>query len=123
MLNSNNFSSESAINIINECLIFTLPQELNREVLGVIKRDILNKINEQNLIGVIIDFCSINVIDSFEFEKIVELIKVIELLGLRGIIVGLQPGIVSTLIYLNINTDSLTTCFNLEEGLSFLTKV
>ena len=121
MVNCNDLSMDSTLNIVNDCLIIALPGELSKEFLDRLRSEVFAKIQNSKIKGAVLDFCMVNIIDRFEFNEIADLLKTIELLGIESVIVGLQPGLVIALLDLNVLTDNLKTFLNLEEGLKHLT--
>jgi rsbT antagonist protein RsbS len=120
MSSLDNFISNSAMNTVERCLILTLPQDIDEDVIKNIKKDLLNRIMVSKLIGVIMDFGTIKIMDSYEFNEFLEIIKMVRLLGLETVCVGFQPGVVSALVDMNVNTDGLTTFLNAGDGLEYL---
>ena len=48
--------------------------------------------------------------------------QMIKMLGYRSVITGLNPGVVASIIYLDLDIDNVTTALQLEDALSFLSK-
>ena len=120
MSNSNEIDGNSGINIVEDCLILTLPSDINTDQFIPLKKSILNKVSQNHLIGVIFDFNSISIMDSYEFNEFLNLTKMVKLFGVPAIIVGLQPGVVSALVDMDVDTDELLTFLNLDRGLNYL---
>lgn len=113
-------TDSSVMNVVEGCLILTIPKDIDDSVISGIKEDLLKRISDNKVAGVIIDFGSLNIIDSFEFSEFTGLMRMAKLLGVESAIVGLQPGLVSALVDMNIDTGDLNTFLNIEQGLEFL---
>ena len=55
--------------------------------------------------------------DSEDFHQIRQIIRMSKILGARAVLVGLNPGIISSLVYLNVQTHEITTALNLEQAI------
>ena len=122
MNTSGEINGSNGINIVEKCLIVTLPNAIDNDIIESIKNNLLEKVSRNKLNGVIFDFSSLTIMDSYEFTEFIQLSRMIKLFGVPTLFVGLQPGIVSALVDLNIDTDELLTFLNLEHGLNFLRK-
>lgn len=114
----NDIAGSLGMNIVEDCLILSVPDEIDNDILELLKNNVLQKITANSLKGMIIDFSSLAILDSYEYNEFLKLIKMIKLFGLSVFVVGLQPGIVSALIDMDVDTDGLLTFLNLEEGLN-----
>ncbi len=118
----NDFSSNYGINIVDDCLIVKLPVEVNEDSIISVSEEIMNTVTKSRFLGVIFDFGSVTIIDSFEFNKLRELILMIRMFGIMSVLAGLQPGVVSALVDMDVETNDLKAFLNLETALNYIVK-
>jgi len=102
------------------CVLATLPAELAPGLLVQFELDLLAKIRESELRGVVIDLSSLELMDLTDFRKLSRIAKMTEVLGARAILVGLRPGVVAGLVALGASAEGLDTALNVELGLERL---
>jgi len=115
--------SQAAMYVIQGCFIVPIQVELNDELMLQIQEDILERVNKTGIKGVIIDVSGVAVIDSSLGRAIRDTARMASLLGVKTIISGLRPGVVSSLIDLDFKIEDVLTAINLEEGLRLLAPV
>ncbi len=113
--------SGSGLNIIRQCLVVNLPEELDENIIGELTKNVFNFLPGQDIKYSVFDFASIDVIDSYEFNKIMDLLSSVQLLGIESAIAGIQPGVAAYLIDVNIDVKIRYSFLNVEQALSFLT--
>ena len=113
-------SIDTATSVVFGCLVTTLQGELYPETLSQVKRDVLNKVHSTTLKGVIFDMSAVRMLDSYSFEYLVKIVKTIKLLGVEAVFTGLQPGVVSSIVELDIDFEGFRAFFDLEDGLNYL---
>ncbi len=85
--------------------------------------DILAKIQETNAKGLIIDVTAIDVLDSFITRVLVEIAKMANIMGVKTVLVGMQPAIAITLVEFGMELTGIQTALNLEKGLELIEKI
>ena len=111
---------KTSINIVGQCLILSLPTKLSSEIIAEIRNDVLVTLSEFNINGVVVDLSSLKLIDSFEFNEIIAISKMIELMGQKIVFSGIQPAIVTTIIDMEIELGDINSFRTLENGLDFI---
>ena len=96
-----------AMQLTGKWLVATLPSDLEEETLNRFRRKILAKIHSRGLQKVAIDISGVRVVDSHNFENIKKTMEMISLLGATAKLVGLSPGLITSLIALNVDTDMM----------------
>ena len=104
------------------CLVVPIQEELSKYSAHHIQTKVLERIPASSLEGVIIDLTGVAVIDSILWDVFSKTIQMIKMLGYPTVITGLNPGVVASIIYLNVDIDNVTTALQLEDALSLLTK-
>ena len=71
-------------------------------------------------LGVIFDFSAIDFLDRESFIECQKLAKMIKVMGQNTVLCGLKPGIISTLVDLEVDTQGIRTAANLESAYKVL---
>ena len=106
--------------VTKDCLVVPIQEELHMESLHRIQEDILNRVYEKSIKGVIIDVTGVAIIDRLIAQKIFDSARMASLLGAETVITGLRPGTVSSLVDLEFDQGDVTTAINLEGGFRLL---
>jgi rsbT antagonist protein RsbS len=120
-----NYSVESTKISMHEtqgCLVVLIQEELSKEAAQRIQKNLLKQVHAKNIKGVVIDLSGVKIIDSTLWEVFSKTAKMIKMLGFPSVITGLGPGVVASIIDLNLDFSDITTSMNLEGGLEILTR-
>lgn len=99
------------------CLLATLPHELTPGTLEQFELDLLAKVRENMVSGVVIGLGALELMDLTEFAKLKRIVQMTQMLGPKTVVVGLRPGVVAGLVALGADARGLTTALNVELGL------
>ena len=114
---------ETAMSILRSCLVVTLPGELDDDTLRRIRTDILESIQAAKIRGMILDLCTVRLLDSFAFNFLADTARMTSLMGVASVFVGLQPGVVSSLVDLEVEIDDIRTALTMEDGFEQIQQV
>ena len=84
------------------------------------QQDLIDQIGEHRARGIIIDVAALDVLDSFGSRTLRNIAEMARLRGAVTVIVGIQPDVAFTMVQLGMDTGSVHTALDLEEGLAFL---
>jgi rsbT antagonist protein RsbS len=84
------------------------------------QQDLINQIGEHRARGVVIDVAALDVLDSFGSRTLRDLAEMARLRGAATVIVGIQPEVAFAMVSLGMDTGSVHTALDLEEGLAYL---
>lgn len=115
--------SKVTMHITRGCLVVLIQVELYDKVLLQIQGDILERVKETGVKGVIIDVSGVDVIDSFIAQTISDTARMASMLGATTVLTGLKPGVVASLIDLDFEPKGIQTAITLEEGFRILEPV
>ena len=115
--------SETAMSVVRNCLVVTIQGELHDDTLIRIRTDILEKIQATNVRGLILDFCTVRALDTFAFKSFTDTAKMASLLGVSTVFVGLQPGVVSALVDLEVEITDVRAALTIEDGFEQLQEI
>ncbi len=104
------------ISLTHGCLVASIQVDLDEEILATFRRDLLERIHGCGATGVILDVSGVALMDAEDFEALRGCITMAGLMGARAVLVGLQPGVVSALIDMDVNTDGIEATLDLEEA-------
>ncbi len=85
------------------------------------QRDLIDQIGRDRARGVIIDVAALDVLDSFGSRTLRNIAEMARLRGAVTTIVGIQPDVAFAMVELGLDTGSVHTALDLEEGLEYLT--
>jgi rsbT antagonist protein RsbS len=103
-------------------LIASIHTALDDSQMVRFQRDLIAQIGEHRSRGVIIDVAALDVLDSFGSRTLRGIADMARLRGAITVIVGIQPDVAFAMVYLGMDTGSVYTALDLEEGLAYLNK-
>jgi len=115
--------SETAMSVVRNCLVVTIQSELHDDILMRIRTDILEKIQATMIRGLILDFCAVHALDTFAFKSLTDTAKMASLLGVSAVFVGLQPGVVSALVDLEVEIADVRAALTMEDAFEQLQNI
>ncbi|WP_062197251.1 STAS domain-containing protein [Massilibacterium senegalense] len=101
-------------------LLVSIQVELDDQTTLQFQEDLLQKIYETGVEGVVIDLTSVDIIDSFIAKILGDIVKMASLMGAKVVLTGIQPAVAITLIDLGITMDGIETALDLEQGIEKL---
>ena len=122
LMNDSTESTRITMHETQGCLVVPVQEELSKQAAQQIQGKILKYIHAGSLKGVVIDLSGVQIIDSVLWEVFSKTIRMIKMLGLPSVITGLNPGVVASIIDLNLDLDDITTAMQLEDALGMLTQ-
>jgi rsbT antagonist protein RsbS len=104
------------INLMRGCLVATIQVDLDRVVLEHFRKDLLRRLDSSRSRQVILDCSGIEVLDAEDFAELRRTVAMAALMGARTVLAGLQPGVVSALIDLDVDLGGLHTALSLDDA-------
>jgi rsbT antagonist protein RsbS len=104
------------INLLRGCLVATIQLDLDRVVLGQFRKDLLARLASAGVKQVILDCSGIEVLDAEDFDALRRTVAMASLMGARSVLAGLQPGVVSALIDLDVDLDGLHAALSVDDA-------
>lgn len=108
---------------VGENLIASLPPHPSDSTIDELQERVLTRINQTDadrINGVILDVESVQTVDSFFARTIVETAKMVELMGVRPILVGISPPIAITATELGFDLGNVDTALSTDTALDML---
>lgn len=112
--------SRVTMHISRGCIVVPIQIELYDETILYIQREILEKIKDTGIKGVIIDVSGVEIIDSFFAQTICDTTRMAYMLGATTVLTGLKPEVAASLVDLDIDFKDVQTAMNLEAGFKIL---
>ncbi|MCG8576762.1 MAG: STAS domain-containing protein [Flavobacteriales bacterium] len=109
------------MNISNNILVVSIQNEMYDEIVIQLQEQILEKVHEKRLKGVLIDVSGMEIIDPYTLKLLENTTKMIRLLGAKTAFTGIKPEIVASLIVFGNISANIKVVLNVDEGLQILT--
>lgn len=113
---------ETLVTVVKHCFVITLPNEMTYTEIELSCSKIIMKASNISATGAIFDLSNLTVLDSYAFRILEETSRIISLMGIITVWIGLRPGVISSLLDLNVNVSSIKCALNLEQGFDFISK-
>jgi rsbT antagonist protein RsbS len=101
-------------------LIASIHTALDDSQLVRFQRDLIEEIGRHRARGVVIDVAALDVLDSFASRTLRDMGEMARLRGAVTVIVGIQPEVAFAMVRLGMDTGTVSTALDLEEGLLLL---
>ena len=101
-------------------LIASVHTALDDSQLVRLQQDLVERIGADRARGVVIDVAALDVLDSFGSRTLRNIAEMARLRGAATVIVGIQPDVAFAMVELGMDTGSVHTALDLEEGLAYL---
>ena len=106
--------------VMRGCLVVSIQIDLDDAVLERFKNELLEKVRATQVGGVIFDISGLDLLDAHEFFGLRACMAMSQLMGARAILVGVNVGIASSLVDLDVDVANLTATRTLERALDLL---
>lgn len=98
-----------------------MPQEAMHDLAAIrFKDDVLRRVKEAKIDGLILNLSRIDVVDSFMGRTIGEIANSALLLGVEVVVIGLKPEVAMTMVELGVSMGQAHPVLNLDLALEFL---
>jgi len=109
-----------AMQVSRDVVVASIQVDLDEDVLARFRDELLHRIHETGSRGVILDVSGLETLDSDEFAALRRIITMGAIMGAESVLVGLQPGVVSSLIEAGAEVDGLRAASNLDAAFAML---
>ena len=101
-------------------LIISVQSELHDKMAEHLQEKLVEKLEETNADGVLIDVTALDVVDSFLGRLIGDTAKMCNMMGAETVLTGLSPSVAITLTELGVELEGVHTTLNVDKGLKWL---
>ncbi len=109
---------QAVISLFGECLVASVQSDLDKAGMRAFRTSLLDSVRRSQPRGVVIDVSALDLLDAYDFEALRSTMAMVELLGVRAVLVGLSPIIVAALVEQDAVTDGVIAEPTLEAGLA-----
>ncbi len=101
-------------------LLATVQSDLSGAVLTELKRQLLGSLAEGDCAGIVVDVSALDLIDGHEFKGLRSVLSIAGVMGCPAAICGLSPGVVSSLIDLDVDIRRLVATLSVDDAMASL---
>ena len=116
------YSGTNGLYEMQQCLVAPVPVTINAQSAESIRTNILGEINRKAVRKIVLDLSDVSVLDSRIFTILQKTAEMTELMGVRTVFAGIQPGVAVALVDLNVETGNLRIAQDLNEAIALLEK-
>lgn len=102
------------------CIVASIQIDLTAEVLQQFRQDILDWLHTNRARGIIVDLSGVEIMDLQDFETLRRTLSMAAMMGVETILTGFQPGVVSALVDLNADIDSIYAALDVDDALQLM---
>ena len=110
----------AAVTRVYDVLIATFPNRPTDRAVDDLQQEILQRMDELNPRGVILDISEVTTLDSFFARVIAETADMVSLMGGETIVTGMQPSVAITAAELGFGLGEIETARNTDHALTLL---
>lgn len=101
-------------------IVATLPPDIDAEVCGELRDHLAHRVRATRARAVILDATAVDVMDTEDWRHLKAALATTALLGARGGVAGLQPGVVAALVSCGAETDEVLAFRTVEDAVQAL---
>jgi len=100
--------------IVDSCCVVAINDDIDDDQFKKLCNDTVEYACNNKLKGVVINFSNMRVVDTYIMKLLLNVTKVIACLGLKAMWTGLRPGVISSILDLNLDIDGIVAGENVE---------
>ncbi|MDD9939905.1 MAG: hypothetical protein OXU20_02470 [Myxococcales bacterium] len=113
-------NARATLQLSRGVLLATLPTHLTAAGLQRLRADVLQRAPDAAIRGVVLDASTVEIMDASDYQSLSETLRMCMIMGRPSLMCGLTPGVVSSLVELDIDPDALVAVRDVEAALDFL---
>ena len=107
---------------LRDLLMVTMPSDPDDPTVSALQEKVLSAMERSEAKGVVLDISAVETLDSFFARTVSETAQMVNLMGGRTIISGMQPSVAVTLTEIGLTLGNVETALNLDRALDMVTK-
>jgi rsbT antagonist protein RsbS len=111
------------LQISQGCIIASIQIDLTEEILEQFRQDLLDRLYQTGVKGLILDLSGVEVMDVEDFQAINTTLSMASLMGKKTILTGFQPGVVSSLVDFNVDFEHINAALNLDDAFDLIKRL
>lgn len=120
MRNDRSDALGAGMDMVDGCLVVPVDGDADPDLLLGLMEAILTKVRKKRPRAVIINIASIRIMDSYTFMILKKMASAITILGALPVIVGVQAGVASSLVDLDMDFGKILTVVTTEDALEIV---
>ena len=108
---------------VNEDLIVTFISDIDDLLALKLQKELLHRIHESEITGVLLDLTVLDMVDSFLGRLISDIALSSAILDANTVVVGIQPAVAITLVELGLELDGTFSALNMEDGIKVINEL
>ncbi len=101
-------------------LLVSIQTELSDKLVHELKDGICEEIQRHDPKGLILEVSGVDILDSYIARSIRDISQVVRLMGVKAVIVGLDPSMAITLVEMGLTLTAMETALTIETALDML---
>lgn len=114
-------SSSIPIQVSNGCVVASIQIDLSEELLNSFREELLNFCAGVDLNGIVLDLSGQRIMDDKDFLNLRKIVDSAKIMGYPTILCGFNPGVVASLVLLDVDLDGITAAKNIDDAFGILT--
>ena len=110
------------LQVNNNCVVASIQVDLSKTILDLFRNELLEYCSKVRPNGVVLDVSGQKVIDDHDFESLRKICNSARMMGYPTVLSGFRPGVVASLVLLDVNFDGITATRNLDEAFLLIAK-
>lgn len=113
-------SSNISYHTVRNILTASVQGELLDETVKRLQTEILDGVFKNEFKGVVIDVSNVEIIDTFISRKLIDISKMVKLLGARTLFTGIRLDVVASMVELGTGTNDMQVALNVDSAIETL---
>lgn len=105
---------------LRDNVVVALPSEVYDRSIGAMQECVLSEIERRAARGLVIDLTSVDLVDRFLVQAVLDLAQMASLLGARAVVTGVHPEVAAVLSTLGFDSGDTTFAGSVEDALAQL---
>jgi rsbT antagonist protein RsbS len=105
---------------LGQFLLVTIQVDMHDRLAMVLQEELTARIVSDSARGVLIDFSSLDIVDSFIGRMLSNIAGMARVLDSETVVVGMQPSVAITLVELGLSLPGIRTALNVDRGMDLL---
>jgi len=105
---------------VGDILLATIQEDLHDSDALAMQEALTTQLERTGARGVLLDFTTVQTVDSFLGRMLNDVVAAIRLLGATTVVVGIQPAVAVTLVELGLELKGIQTALDAERGMRLL---